>query len=558
MVTGRSAQLALVAALVGGGCGPRITEVALDDLDFEYLFLVTADEASETLRVAQAVARRDGSTLPGATLEGHERRFYLVSLSAAALEAALAGLAAEAATDVTLAAMRPPPQPRYLTDAGQEVQDLAMALPPGTRVFTGPTRDQAQLDLGALEEVPLASSLLMDRLTLSARVDTEFCRRAGQGGLKAFAAEPTPLLASEPELSLTDLEWLDADHVLVSTAQRLAVVQRGAPFVATPRQRPSDRGSWVGLTDFGPVPRGEQIAGFVLLPADAAGRRVVLVHGGFPPGPERQPPGYGWLRVAEVNAGGLRWQGEARIEVTRYVVDGAVTAQGDVALGADGNHALRWVVGTSTATREHTFSTRNPVDDRVFRIVRTDHADYPLVASTRGQIHTFSVPAMGWTSQHVEQTRILAPELYRPYGLAADRDPQGNLRIWSATHIGDVLWQPDRLTDFNALKLVFPPRFTPCSSASTDGTLAYERRDITDVALQDGYALLTYHDCSALVQIQRAEPGAAAPQCVTLIPPAGEVPRHLDDVRAFRRRVITRPGRAVVGTADGGLYITEW
>jgi hypothetical protein len=549
---------ALVALLAG--CGPRVTEVPLDDLEFELLFLITADASVERLRLAETTARAgEPGALPGAVLAGHEERFFLIALSREALDAAMPGRITGPEAKVILRLERPPPRPTYQSTAGEEVQDLALALPPGTEIFTGPARADGAVDTGALERVTLASSLLADKVTLVARIDSEHCRRPSQSGLTPFAADEAPLAQAEPTAQLQDMEWLDARRVLLSTALQVVVIERGAPYVPTERPLgPGGGGNWLSLLDFGPVPPGELIRGIVVLPPGPDGARAVFVHGGVLTGPGAPPEGYGWIRRARWTPAGIEWVPEPRLLVTHGVTAGLPDGDG-VLFGLEDNYLARWSpTNTATVTFEHRFASRNPPEDQIFAIERTPDPAFPLLASTRGAIHTFTATPAGWSTREVEQTRILAPELYKPYALAAVLGPQGHLQTWVATQIGDVLWRAELPLDFSALKPAYPPRFTPCSSASTDGTLAYERRDVADVALQDGYALLTYSDCSALVQIRQAEPDGAQPHCVTLIPPAGEVPTHLDDARDFRHRVITRPGMAVVGTSRGGLYITEW
>ncbi|MCA9550985.1 MAG: hypothetical protein KC933_13205 [Myxococcales bacterium] len=549
--------LLAVALQLVAGCGPRITEFPLDDLKYDYLFLVTYSGEATPLRIVDGTD--DPAGLPGVVLVDGEDDAMVVAFTEEDLRAHVPGLLPGQRAEVSLRLDAPVDSPTFKSQIGDPVQEVWAPLPPGTLVHR---RER----VGApFEALTLHDSLVASLLTLVVRVDPEFCRRPDQSPLMPFAGVANPLgPEGDDDVHLSDLAWVDDDTVLVGTFQRLALVRRGQSFTPGPRDGPSSVSNWLALADFGPVAPGLAISGFVLLEPDAAGTRTVVVFGGT--GPRHDPDAVGWVRFAQLTADGLRWRDDLRLDAPRTVTDGAKDTNGDVVLGLEANAVLRWRVGTSTLTRDVVLETRNMPADEVFRLIATGNPRYPLVASTRGTIHTYSMQRGEWVARWIEQTRVLSPELYRPFGLASVVHGD-DVEVWTSTHIGDVLWSPSAGVDIRPLSPRFPPRFTPCASATTDGILIYERRDVSDVVVQDGYAILAYSDCSALVQIRVSEPDATQPWCATLVAPGEQdasgqwvqaLPAHVSKIEDFRKKLIARPGEAVVGTDQGGLYTTRW
>lgn len=557
------ATTSLVPALLALGCQMQVTEVPLDDLEFDYAFLVSTDEEGEVRRVVGEVGLRNGpGRLPAVRLDSGVSRFFLLTLTEEALLEAVPTFDPERASELELRGTegRDPPSREVYDEPSNSVR---VALPERFGVHAGVVDEQGVLDPASLEPTALDSTRLRSTLLLVVPVLRERCARLGQTGLRPFAATVDTLSDSFGEIGLVDLAWVDDDRILAVGHAVIALLDRGQPFVREDKLpgAPSTPHLWLGLNEVVPaLEEREHIAAAALAPtAGPDGRRELLVVGGVAPDPFMgAEPTRGWVRRAWLSEAGLEWADEPQTGLGLFAREVTYLDDGRVMIG--GHRGRFWVRETPSASFEPLTPPPPlavPMDDDVSNIVATGHEDFPIVVGTKGALHLWEVERGRWQTNSIEQQIVLSPEPLKFLGTDTVIEADGGLGIYASTQNGDLIWRPDRLTPWEYPELPYPPRFAQCASATNDDRLLYERRPVNALEVEDGYVHMAYGDCSALVTMKKPD-SIEEPLCISLVPVEGEQVLHLSDKMAFREVLASRPNAVAVGTVRGGVYVTEW
>lgn len=551
------AGLLLVVTLCAG-CQASITEVPLDEIDFSYAFLVTADDSGAPQRVAPAFGRADGTSgLPGLTLEGREARFFIVSFTEASLRAAFPGLDTDRLETLELLLGAPPDRPRYLETPDLMLAELEVELPSTTLVHAGPARAGGVVGSDGLTRMSLEASRLSAGLKLVVPVDAEYCRRADQSPLEPFTGVEGALPAAhDATLGVRELLWADDATLVVISSWIVARARRNEPYRKTPST--DEWRSALFLAEVADAAgEGEVFSVAALEPASEPGRRRLWLGGGIAPDPDTPNEATpSWVRTIWVTEEGLQWTGEPEIFLERFPRTMAFREDGVLLVGT--HEGLFYALTSSSAFEPFSPAPTRlvPDDDDAFAIEVTGHPTQPLLAATKAAMHVFETTTDRWRTTELTQGQLLSAEPIKFLGVDTAL-AGGKLAVFASTQNGDVFWRPDRLSPWLQPDLPYPPRFRPCASAANDDQLIYKRRPIHGLEVEQGLVFMAYETCGSMVVLE--QPAAAqAPLCVYLIPEKGHGVRATRDALKNRVAVATRPGAAALAASDGSLYVSEW
>lgn len=564
------AGIATVALFGLLSCSPKVTEVPLDGLEGAYVFMVVADDAGLPLRVVAAVGAGtagEGISLPSTAFKGRETQFFLLSVRADELRALLPAFDPLRVAEMELLRTPPPAQPTYESRDPSVPSRIALALPPGVAVFKGLPAGQGTVALEDLERTPLTATPLGARLTLMVPVTAEACRPSQQTDLRPFAATAEPLKgAVAGNLALSWLTWLNDDRLLVAGASIVTWVDRGEALPAyEPGRSATEPDRWMHLEQVVPMENQGYIASAALSPLpDALGRREILLVGGKPRASEGTTTPtitYGWIRRGWLQDEGLSWDPSFVQLLPDFSSSVEFSADGRAFVGTQGAH-----IWSRTATQAEFVRADpgpkhfRPSDNNdVQRLRATEHPRWTMIASTSSGFHLWDKTQETWSNELIEQDGILAEEALKFNGIDSHLEDD-DFRVFMSTQLGTMVWRTRPGQDWKQDSLPYPPRFRPCASATPDEQekLAYLRRDIAALEVQDGFIYLAHGECSALVMVK--EPAEAnEPLCVALLPVEGEPVSVLTgDLQGGRTLLAARPSAVAVASPSGGIYLTEW
>ena len=565
---GRRWQIAATLAMAVG-CSEEVAKIALDDLDYEYAFIVlppipaplSGDGSPGEVRRTNVFARSPSGALlgerPNLRLGDGEDRFYLVTLEREAIRRAVPFF--DIARDMELGiSPEPPPASATRTDPRPDNPMVRVALPPETRVYEGST-EPGERGAGSLTPRTLAEVGLREHLSLLVPIDASLCDIEERSPLMPFAEELAPMAGAHrakglPIESTSRVRWVDRDRVLVGSAHFLGLVHRGGPSPSFPSPDVFHQAT--------PDPADPDfITSFRVAPApDPDGRWEVLATVGWESAPPHGPPTYSKIWQLWVGPEGLSFGG------TLEVKTGTVTVQRirgvylkDVVIAADGS-AIAVGTGRSVFRRARRGEPFERFDDAIgapndhreggTRVVLTGDPARPFVAASRGAMQLFDAATETWLPRaEIVNGILLSAEELVWHGLMTHRSPTGQVEIWGSGRRGSVARLQGLGGEWQLLRLVYPAIFEPCASARNPGDPIEFWRTIESVGVTETHALLTHQECSALVAVRRSD------LCVSLILPPGQV---VGSERFSFHDVDVRRGEMVVIKRRGELFVASW
>ncbi len=582
---------------LGLGCQPQVTESSLQGLGYSYVFLVTADAGSDPKRAIAAVGLSSGARLPSVELLPGEERFFIVTIKESDLRRLIPGLDARRIARLELFLDDKPPEvPRFTGDPMAREPFMLVAAPDATQVHGLENDEGLQADgespvPGDVVIKELPSSRLAKKLTLKVPVVAEHCLRPSQTGLLAFGDRLDIYAPAGGYALIEKLIWLSDTRILVVGILGITWVDRDAPL---PPYDPADAGRfgrWLRLSGSSDFAEHERISSAALSESvDSEGRQTLLVTSGIPGATIGDS--LGRVRRAWLGPEGLQWQDTPPMPlafarpggevVTLFPEEIELDGAGNAYVGTEEGRVWQ---GTITST-SFTFVLPQPVhffgddlggvgdQDSISRIRRADDTEGSIIIGTEGGLHFRAPGQQGWDDEEYLRPVVLEPEPFRFQGIDTSND-SGQLRTYLGARTGEFLWKPSRSGIEYRPTLAYPPRFKPCSTGTSDGQLAYQRRAISALDYEDGFIHMIFGECSAMVLLEdpKIVKGEEAPTCITLVTPVEDV---MDQVRSLmgdstlmpirqiftgldrRSALATRPGALAIGTTGGWIYVSEW
>jgi hypothetical protein len=543
---GRRAGLLLpslaLACLVGGGCSPRVHEIALDAVAGDYLFVVEVTAAGDLISLTPNL-RGAEAPLPAFDLVDDGRSLFVLTLNAESLRALDPRLDLSSAGAVALVSVvQPPPA---------DLEHTVLSLPESTSVH----RLERSWD-GAPRLVPSPRDATALRQLVELRLArTSACSPTGLTALEPWHSRGLRPLAMLPPERGTDarlerLTAIDERRVFVPAWADVYFVHRDRAVVAqAPGGRMAGERWRTGGTDF----RIERVA-VAPTSTHADGRREVLMVGGSEASPGLT--GGGWRTW--VGDDGFLEPRDAFAPVPQTLFRAAaIDIAGRAVVVGDGGALLARSGRDAPLVQAERLLAGDPSKTPAGAIRALDDAARPFVVSVANLLflpdgdswRPFEVvPKFGFAEPRWKGIVSAAPELGANTLLAF-----GNLghRVFS---------EGSEWFLFEDLK--FPSEARDCGSAITPGEPLRIRRDTVDVERAGEFVLFTLEYCDAVFWLRLRD------RCVHVAYPPGKVPGRGDavdglvDVAGIGEFEVVRTEdgrwRVIALARDGALWTATW